>query len=297
MHSLKTLGAVAVLGVLPFWVRPSIAERPSATAGKSLLEIQSVTVSGKAKKWRAGRELRLAPSPQQVVFSFGPATNSSWAPKRLRYTLEGYETTWHEGVGQMGLTVRYADEHGDQIGQTIFEASGESAGWNGTIINSTLSHRRETLVAPPHATRVWLTISSGVGPPATVGIYVVADLSLSRIASSNAAAPSVLLQPLFEPNSTNLAPAQWVRDGIQPSMARVLELGKDPKLSALAILDEDPLSHAEWHDRRETAPPVAPGDRLVLEWNELFSIGVGDARSATYPKLPPGEFRFSEFRS
>ncbi|HTL17864.1 MAG TPA: sensor histidine kinase [Patescibacteria group bacterium] len=210
----------------------------------------------------------------------------------MRYTLEGYETTWHEGAGQMGLTVRYADERGDQIAQTTFEASGESAGWNGTLTNSTLSHRRETLVAPPHATRVWLTISSGVGPPGTVGIYVIADLSLSRIDSSNAATPAVLLQPLFEPNSTNLAPAQWVRDGIQPSMARVLELGKEPKLSAFAILDEDPLSHAEWHDRRETAPTVAPGDRLVLEWNELFSIGLGDTRSATYPKLSPGQFRF-----
>jgi signal transduction histidine kinase len=291
MHSLKTLAAVAVLAVLPFWERLSIAEQP-ARAGKRLLEIQSVSVSGKLKKWRTGRELRLAPAPQQVVFSFAPATNSGWAPKRLRYTLEGYETTWHEGVGQMGLTVRYSDEHGDQIGQTIFEASGESAGWGGTLTNSTLSHRRETLEAPPHASRVWLTISSGIGPPATVGIYVVADLSLSRIDSSNAVAPAVLIQPLFEPNSTNLAPDQWVRDGIQPSMARVLELGKDPKLSALAILDEDPLSHAEWHDRRETAPAVAPGDRLVLEWDELFSIGVGDARSATYPKLPPGEFRF-----
>jgi len=191
----------------------------------------------------------------------------------------------------MGLTVRYADEHGDQIGQTIFEARGESAGWNGTVTNSTLSHRRETLVAPPRAARVWVTISSGIGPPATVGIYVLADLFLSRLSSTNGE-PEVLLHPVFELDSADSAPPRWVRDGIQPSMARIVELGNDPKVRAFAILDEDPLSHAEWHNRRETAPTIAPGDRLVLEWNELFSIGVGDTRSATYPKLPPGRFRF-----
>jgi signal transduction histidine kinase len=212
-------------------------------------------------------------------------------PKRLRYTLEGYESTWHEGVAVMGLTVRYADEHGDQIGQTIFEAKGQSAGWNGMLNNSTLSHRRETLVAPPRAARVWVTISSGIGPPATVGIYVLADLVLSRLSPTNSAA-EVLLHPVFEPGSANSAPALWVRDGIQPSMAKVVELGNDPKVPAFAIVDENPLSHAEWHNRRETGPTIAPGDRLLLEWNELFSIGVGDTRSAIYPSLPAGEFRF-----
>ncbi len=278
--------------LLTFWARPSAAEELlSASPDRELLQIHSVTVGGKAKKWRAGRELPLGPSPEGVVFNFGPAGNSGWMPKRLRYTLEGYETMWHEGTAAMGLTVRYADEHGDQIGQTIFEAKGESAGWNGTLTNSTLSHRRETLVAPPRASQVWVTISSGIGPPATVGIYVLADLLLSRLSFTNAV-PEVLLNPFFELDPANSVPPHWVRDGIQPSMAKIVELGKDPKVRAFAILDEDPLGHAEWHNRRETGPAIAPGDRLVLEWNELFSMGAGDARTATYPKLPAGGFRF-----
>jgi signal transduction histidine kinase len=212
-------------------------------------------------------------------------------PTRLRYKLEGYDNSWHEGGGVMCLTVRFADDHGDQIGQTTFEATGESAGWSGSLTNSTLSHRRETLVTPPLASRVWVTISSGVGPPATVGIYVVADLFVSKLSTANAA-PQVLLHPSFELDPANSVPVDWVRDGIQPSMAKIVELGKDPKVAAFAILDEDPLGHAEWHNLRETAPKVAPDDRLVFEWNELFSMGVGDERTAAYPMLPPGDFRF-----
>jgi signal transduction histidine kinase len=75
-------------------------------------------------------------------------------------------------------------------------------------------------------------------------------------------------------------------------MAKIIELGREPKARALAILDEDPLGHAEWHNRRETAPRIAPGERLVLEWNELFSMGLGVTRVASYPKLSSGEFLF-----
>ena len=289
---MRNLAAIIILGLLILRTRPlNGEEHSSAGSGKRLLVIQSVTVGGKTRKW-AGGELSLRPAPKEVSFGFGPVSNSNWAPKRLRYTLEGFETTWHESLGGvMGLTVRYSDDHGDQIGQTIFEATGESAGWRGALTNSTLSHRRETLVAPARAAHVWVTISSGIGPPATVGIYVLADLLLSRLSSTNVQ-PEVLLHPIFDVDSPNSAPSRWVRDGIQPSMARIVELGNDPKVRSFAILDEDPLSHAEWHNRRETAPAVSPGDRLVLEWNELFSIGVGDARSATYPRLRSGEFRF-----
>ncbi len=277
---------------MTLWGHPAVA-KGSLPAGPSpnRLQIHSVTVQGRSMTWGVGRELALGSAPEEVVFNFGPANNSAWIPKRLRYTLEGYENAWHEGAAVMGLTVRYADEHGDQIGQTVFEARGASAGWNGTLTNSTLSHRRETLVAPPRAARVWVTVSSGIGPPATVGMYVLADLYLSRLATTNTGT-EVLLHPVFELDSTNSAPPSWVRDGIQPSMARVVELGNDPQVRAFAILDEDPLSHAEWHNVRETAPNIAPGDRLVLEWNELFSIGLGDTRSATYRKLPAGDFRF-----
>jgi signal transduction histidine kinase len=218
-------------------------------------------------------------------------TNSGWEPTRLRYKLEGYNGGWQEGTASMCLTVRFADEHGDQVGQTTFEVRGESAGWNGTLTNSTLSHRRETLIAPPAAARMWVTISSGCGPPATVGLYVVDDLIVSKLSGNNGFS-EVLLHPSFGGARANSPPPDWVRDGIRPSMARILEFGRDPEVRAFAIVDDDPIAHAEWHNLRQTAPQIAPGERLVLEWNELFSKGLGDTRSATYSKLPAGDYRF-----
>jgi signal transduction histidine kinase len=283
--------AVAISILLMSCVHPSPAKEPPANRAKSLLEIQSVVVGGKAMNWRPGQDLRLGSSPEAITFNFGPATNSGWLPARLRFKLEGYHDAWQEEQVAMCLTIRYADEQGDQVGQTIFEATGQSAGWNSTLTNSTLSHRRETLVAPPSASRLWVTITSGCGPPATVGIYLVDDLVVSRLSSNNDQ-PEILLHPSFGRDPAD-SPPNWVRDGIRPSMARIIEFGTDPKVSALAIVDDDPAGHAEWHNLRATAPRIAPGDRLVLEWNELFSLGRGDTRSASYSKLPPGDYRFT----
>jgi len=42
----------------------------------------------------------------------------------------------------------------------------------------------------------------------------------------------------------------------------------------------------------EFLPTVDPGDNLVVEWNEMFSMGVGDLRQAPYGELPPGNYAF-----
>ena len=282
---------LAVSVLLALWPVLSLAKtssRPKPAAHS--LEIRSVLVGGKPTSWRPGKPLRLGAAPGDVTFNFGSARNSGWQPTRLRYRLESYDSAWQEGRGAMCLTVRFTDERGDQVGQTTFEATGESAGWNGTLTDSPLSHRRETLVVPPGASRLWTTISSGCGPPATVGLYLVDDLVVSRVPTNGV--PEVLLHPSFSQRRSDSPPADWVRDGIRPSMARIVEYGRDSKVEALAIVDEDPAGHAEWHNLRQSAPQIAPGDRLLLEWNELFSIGMGDTRSVTYSKLPAGDFRF-----
>ena len=285
----RNVVAISILSAS--WILPSNATEESFPVhGSNLLKIQSVIVRGKARQWEAGQDLNLGARPEAVTFNFEAATNSGWSPTRLRYRLEGFDEAWKEEPVAMCLTVRYSDEHGDQIGQAVFEAAGQSAGWNSTLTNSTLSHRRETLVVPPSASRVWVTISSGCGPPATVGLYLVDDLVVSRL-SSGSERPEVMLHPSLG-GETFDAPRDWVRDGIRPSMAKVLEFGTAPKVMALAIVDDDPGGHAEWHNQRLTAPRVAPGERLLLEWNELFSMGRGDTRFASYSKLPPGDFRF-----
>ncbi|MGC3956564.1 MAG: sensor histidine kinase [Verrucomicrobiota bacterium] len=90
----------------------------------------------------------------------------------------------------------------------------------------------------------------------------------------------------------NRVPAGWTRDGNHSSMASIVTIGPSPTQKAFAILDDDGGSHAEWHNIMEAAPKVTPGEQLLIEWNEAFSIGVGDLKSAQYANLREGTYRF-----
>jgi signal transduction histidine kinase len=281
--------------LLAFFAGSSRAE-VSFAAGQTtnLLEIRSVVVDGRSVPWHAGAPLLLKPFPKNISFDFGHATNASRAPIRLRYKLEGYDTTWHEGGGEMNLVLRFLDDAGDLIALKTFKATGDSAGWNGALESATLAHRRETLIVPPGASRLQAVISSA-GPPSTVGIFVVDDLVVSRLSPSNRPAVVLLRSPFGQQTKDeplSQVPQGWIRDGTRPSMAIIVELGRDPRTRAFAILDEDGLSHAEWRNLNDIAPKVVPGEQLLVEWNELFTIGASDVNSAFYGTLPDGDFRF-----
>jgi signal transduction histidine kinase len=258
-----------------------------------VLEIQSVAVDGKSISLAGKPKVNCGPSPQNISFSFGQATNATRAPIRVRFKLEGYDNGWHEGGGEMFVMLRFYNEAGDAIGQKTFSVNGDSAGWSGELKTSTFTHRRETVIVPPKASTFWFVMSSA-GPPQAVGLYVVEHLVVSKLADFGPA--TVLLQAAFDHTTkfdpTNQVPLGWTRDGIHPSMAKIIDLEPDRTAKALAILDDDPDSHAEWHTIREYAPAVKPGDRLDVEWNEVFSMGVGNSHEAHYEKLAPGTYQF-----
>jgi signal transduction histidine kinase len=267
------------------------AENPEAVQAALALEIHSVSVDSNNIAIGQGSEVTLAPFSQNIVFGFGPSSRAALGSTRLRYKLDGYDSTWRETEGGMTFTVRFYDVAGDQISQKVFEVTGESPGWRG--MNSPLTHRRESLTTPPKASRVLVVISSA-GPPAAVGIYVVDGLEVSRLKTSGA--PDVILRFPFdrqrsEQYNTRM-PEGWIRDGTHPSMARIVELAGTPPTRAFAVLDDDPTGHAEWHNTIDRAPAVAPGDSLVVEWNEMFSVGMGNTRLAHYDSLPPGKYTF-----
>jgi signal transduction histidine kinase len=283
-------GAVPLALVLWFLLAMSTLRAAEDT---NLLEIQSVTASGKELQFQGKTEVNLGSSPENITFGFGAGTNSLYLPLRLRYTLEGFENIWHEGAAEMGLTVRFYNDSGDQIGQSIYRINGESTGWTGSLKTSSLTHRRETLVVPPQSARLLIVISSA-GPPDTVGIYVVANLMVSK--SSGSLGNVVLLQSPFDNDHGDHVsedpPAGWMHDGIRPSMAKIVKFGQDPQTKAFAILDVDPAGHAEWHNILASAPKVTPGDSLVVEWNEMYSMGLANYRQAVYGGLPAGHYRF-----
>lgn len=140
-----------------------------------------------------------------------------------------------------------------------------------------------------------MVVMSSAGPPATEGVYVVANLTVWEV-ESNKFPGTVLLESPLDQQRDNSNPDQvptgWARDGLRPSMAKIVDIGRDPVARAFAVLDDDPISHAEWRNSMSTAPVVAPGEKLVLEWNEMYSTGTSDVRNAAYQDLSPGNYNF-----
>ena len=269
------------------------AEQSPSNKTANVVEIHSVTVDGRPVALRHGMEVNLGAFPNNIVFDFGMNTNIRETPIRIRSRLDGYEDEWKVSNGQMFLDIRFFSASGDQVSHTLFPVGGESAGWNGSLKTSPLTHRRETVVVPPQASQVWVLISSA-GPPATLGVYVVANLVVSKQLSN--APPIVLMQPLLDhppgvATNQQLVPG-WTHDGTHSSMAKIVNIGQDSQTRAFAIVDNDIGAHAEWRNQKEVGPAVSPGDRLVVEWNEMYSIGIGDYHAIRYPNLPAGDYRF-----
>ena len=255
--------------------------------------IQAVTVDGKSMPIAGQSILRLPPHPGVVSFIIGGSTNGDHESLRVRHRLEGYDKHWQDGIVFMYVAVRFFDAEGRQVSQTVFRAAGESPGWRGGVATSEFSHRRETVEVPAKAASIWAVISSA-GPPTTVGLFAVEDLVISRLGSPGANA-QVLLgpSPAFGEPGQNLdqPPPDWMRDGLNPSMAKLVKLERGRPAMAFAILDEDPNAHAEWHTVKDFAK-VTPGERLVVDWNELFTMGEGVARTVSYADLAAGDYRF-----
>jgi signal transduction histidine kinase len=282
------------LAILALGVCSSLrAEHLPTSQSTDGIEIHSVTVDGKPISLTGNKKTDLGPFPKNISFAFGPGIYSGHIPIRIHYKLEGYDNNWHESAGSMYLAIRFYNNVGDVIGQTNFYVSGDSLGWHGHLQSSSLTHRRETLIVPPQASKLWIVISSA-GPPATVGIYVVDGLIVSSLSSSNK--PEILLRSPFDrpqkDDVTDQIPDGWLRDGTTVNMAKVVGIGQDLMTKAFAILDDNPLGHAEWHNTPESAPKVIPGEQMVIEWNEMFSMGVADVLVANYDSLPPGNYEF-----
>jgi signal transduction histidine kinase len=256
------------------------------------VQIREVHVGDKAFRLTPGSELNLGAFPNNIVFTYALAHEDRTLPQRVRAKLDGHDENWHVGEGFMYLKARFYNANGDRIAENTFTVHGESVGWNGTLATSPVSHRREMLVVPPGASYVWVVISSA-GPPSTIGVYVVENLVVSKV-SSDKESPETLLKSPSERELANSDenPVGWERDGTRPSMAKIVEVGQNPKRKAFAIIDDGPLDHAEWHNTKESAAPVSPGENLLLEWNEMFSMGVSDNRYVAYGELPAGNYKF-----
>lgn len=259
-----------------------------------LIEIRSLSVDGQPVSLRPNQKLRLSATPRNVVFGFGAATNSPRVPLRVRFKLDGFEDNWREVSSDMSISFRFIDANQDPVGEKVFRAAGQTENWTGALDTSGFVHRHETILVPPAARGLWVAVSSA-GPPNAVGLYAVTNLAITRLPTNNE--PSALLLRWASDANGELigsdwVPADWTRNGLRIGMAKIALFGPHQTIKALTLLDNDPGAHAEWTTRKEAASPVSPGDRLLLEWDEAFSIGLAGPAAVTYPELPAGFYRF-----
>lgn len=250
-------------------------------------EFRSAAADDEQKVIRAD-SVNIGSHPTHIVFHFWPRTNDLKNAMRIRYRLEGYEDRWHDSESEMKIGVRFYNISGDQVGEKFFGVTGDSAGWRQSLEISPLTHRRELVACPPNTDRFWVVISSA-GPPAAVGTYVVANLNVFKMATTGTLTPAILSLDQDLESSSNGTIRNWQQDGGRRSMAKVVNVGHPPQ-KALAIVDTDGTTHAEWHTDPGLSPNAHPGDQLLLEWDEMFSIGVCDLNTASFDKLPTGKY-------
>ncbi|HWX22035.1 MAG TPA: ATP-binding protein [Candidatus Binatia bacterium] len=239
--------------------------------------------------------LRISPRAQRLEFKFGPNPASSNQPVRFRYQLEGFDRDWQEAGGEMRLTVKFLDSAQNTVGAVDFVARGESPGWAGNAADSRFVHRREPLIVPPQAAAMQIELFSG-GDEQTTGLMAIDDLAVWVAGSTNDKPAAALFSSRFagergfDPRVG--VPSHWMRDGSKPSIARMLNLNDTEARHVLAVVDTDAAKWGAWRTDLASSVPVRPGDSLILAWSEIYSIGWGGTRTATYTYLAPGTYHF-----
>lgn len=280
------------------WARAQVAQSAEMEIG--VLELMS---NGHQVPISPDKATKLSTHPGAVLFVYGPTKFDApgLTPTRIRFKLEGYDRDWRESStdpktpNQMRMYVSFLDERLNEVKKLEFPVIGQSPGWTGSLDASTLHPRSESIVVPPGAETFWITISSAGGPEA-LGVFVVSDLVVRSPGATNNALKELLSWSLDDgraPGDLNKVPEGWMRDGVRPDMARIVEIGSGLQKKALAIVDDDPWGHAQWNTIKNAGPAVRPGEQLVIEWDEMFSIGPATPASATYQDLPPGFYRFT----
>lgn len=249
-------------------------------------------VSGDGAK---SERLHISAQAQRLDFRFGPDPNSANPPVRFRYRLEGVDEDWREAGGEMRMTVKFLDSANNIVGATDFVARGQTPGWVGNVAQSRFAPHREQVTVPPRAVGVQMELFSG-GDEQTTGIMVIDDVTVSHGWNTNTT-NEILVFSSRQIDGRDLdhplgVPQHWMRDGSKPAIAQVFKLATQEPRHVLAVVDTDSKRWGAWRTSEDAIIPVSPGEALELRWNEMYSIGWGGSREASYTYLPPGEYRF-----
>jgi len=258
------------------------------------LTLRSVEINGRALPGISNESLHLPAQPGLTTFTYDPNPLASNVPLRFRCQLDGYEPGWHENTDWMRMVIRFIDANHQDVAEQSFEVRGESPGWTGSFKDSPWVHRKEVIPVPTGAVGFWVVISSA-GPPSAVGAFAVRKLVVWPFQGDT---NGISMIPAVKPDAskaaeeaTKVSPVGWDRSGIRPADAQILRYGPGSEV-ALAILDDNPLGHADWNTAKVQGPKLTPGEKLTFEWEEVYSVGNANYGRVIYTNLPAGLYRF-----
>lgn len=236
--------------------------------------------------------LRLSSHARTLGFRFGPSLSTLNSPVRLRYRLKGVDTQWRDVAGEMRLNLKFVDADNKTVSAQDFNAAGESIGWAGTVARSRFIRRHEEMIVPSGSVRVQIELYSGGSEP-TIGVMAIDDFTLAMTSKTNQPPLQLFSSKSIDwkaDDAGNSIPEGWVREGSLPSIARTASTGENKPRYVLMIADNDPTRWGAWGVDRQL--PVTPGESLILEWSEMFSVGWGGEGWARYSHLSPGQYLF-----
>jgi signal transduction histidine kinase len=209
--------------------------------------------------------------------------------KRVKYRLEGVDDRWRTVAGEASIHALFLDAQGNQIDQRTFINKGTSSGWNSDLGKSTFIHRSEAVEVPEQAKRMRLVFSSA-GASTAVGVFLIDRVRVTKV-NTNGETISLKFESRGGQQDETGKPL-WGTSGLRPSMAVELPIRRgDVNNQVLALVDDDPESHADWQLAPQHSPEVVPGERLLIEWNEMFNIGGSARQAAHYSSLAEGSYK------
>ena len=237
--------------------------------------------------------LQAASNARHFRFSFKQTDGDGQPQSRLRYRLDGYDSTWHDSTNAMRLSVEFLDRDQQVTGTREFFMSNETPGWQGSPEKSPFVGRSEHLMVPERSAYLKLLFFSN-GGGRTMGVLGVdavrvlvggSEKQPQKIFDLSITGGKDLSHPLG-------IPANWRRHGARAEIAQ-LRTRLLPTPHPILILDDDDAAETGlWFSYPDNAIPVAPGDQLTLEWQTAHSIGSAGSGSPSYPKLKAGNYFF-----
>lgn len=183
--------------------------------------------------------------------------------------------------GEMRVTVGFRTLGDSFIAETSYVATGNSAGWLGTIAGSPFVKRQQEVLVPAGAGKIRVALASA-GPVETVGVMVIDDLTVA-VHPSTVVAGNIFPNPTFEEgdqldNPTAALPAGiWSRGGSDGAIDQVSTGNSVSPTHSLSLLDNNESGYGEWYGFL-TLSGVVPGDVLDFQWFQLYSTTNGSMR-------------------